>query len=71
MRIHPSHPRKSVFYARLHRLDVLRLRLGPRWAHPRADLRGQICYAVVGGMALFRHGLRRFTEDVDLLVTSR
>jgi hypothetical protein len=26
-------------------------------------------YAVVGGMALFRHGLRRFTEDVDLLVT--
>jgi hypothetical protein len=28
-----------------------------------------ISYAVVGGMALFRHGLRRFTEDVDLLVT--
>ncbi len=27
-----------------------------------------IPYAVVGGMALFRHGLRRFTEDVDLLV---
>ena len=26
-------------------------------------------YAVVGGMALFRHGLRRFTEDVDVLVT--
>ncbi len=26
-------------------------------------------YAVVGGMALFRHGLRRFTEDVDILVT--
>lgn len=26
-------------------------------------------YAVVGGMALFRYGLRRFTEDVDLLVT--
>jgi hypothetical protein len=26
-------------------------------------------YAVVGGMALFRHGLRRFTEDVDLLVS--
>ncbi|MBL8828145.1 MAG: nucleotidyltransferase family protein [Planctomycetaceae bacterium] len=25
-------------------------------------------YAVVGGMALFRHGLRRFTEDVDILV---
>ncbi|WP_143393819.1 nucleotidyltransferase family protein [Fimbriiglobus ruber] len=28
-----------------------------------------IPYAVVGGMALFRHGVRRFTEDVDLLVT--
>lgn len=28
-----------------------------------------IPYAVVGGMALFAHGLRRFTEDVDLLVT--
>lgn len=26
-------------------------------------------YAVVGGMALFKHGFRRFTEDVDLLVT--
>jgi Uncharacterised nucleotidyltransferase len=29
-----------------------------------------IPYAVVGGMALFRHGLRRFTEDVDILVTN-
>jgi hypothetical protein len=28
-----------------------------------------IVYAVVGGMALFSHGLRRFTEDVDILVT--
>ncbi|HVS73213.1 MAG TPA: hypothetical protein VHQ47_18300 [Phycisphaerae bacterium] len=28
-----------------------------------------IPYAVVGGMALFQHGYRRFTEDVDLLVT--
>lgn len=28
-----------------------------------------IPYAVVGGMALFAHGLRRFTEDVDVLVT--
>src|SRR4051812_19316831 len=26
-----------------------------------------IPYAVVGGMALFQHGLRRFTEDVDIL----
>ena len=25
-------------------------------------------YAVVGGMALFHHGFRRFTEDVDILV---
>ena len=30
----------------------------------------QIAYAVVGGMALFQHGHRRFTEDVDLLVTA-
>ena len=29
----------------------------------------QIPYAVAGGMALFRHGFRRFTEDVDVLVT--
>jgi hypothetical protein len=29
-----------------------------------------IPYAVAGGMALFAHGFRRFTEDVDLLVTS-
>src|SRR5438105_1330156 len=28
-----------------------------------------IAYAVVGGMALYRHGYRRFTEDVDILVT--
>ena len=26
-------------------------------------------YAVVGGMALFLHGYRRFTEDVDILVS--
>jgi len=28
-----------------------------------------IAYAVSGGLALFAHGYRRFTEDVDLLVT--
>ena len=28
-----------------------------------------IPYAVVGGMAMFYHGYRRFTDDVDLLVT--
>jgi hypothetical protein len=28
-----------------------------------------IDYAVVGGMALYLHGFRRFTEDVDILVT--
>ena len=26
-------------------------------------------YCVAGGMALFQHGYRRFTEDVDILVT--
>jgi hypothetical protein len=34
----------------------------------RLDALG-IDYAVVGGMALFIHGLRRFTEVVDILVT--
>lgn len=29
-----------------------------------------IPHAVVGGLALFKHGFRRFTEDVDLLVTA-
>jgi hypothetical protein len=28
-----------------------------------------IPYAIIGAMALFQHGLRRFTEDVDILVT--
>ena len=28
-----------------------------------------ISYAVVGAMAMFHHGYRRFTEDVDILVT--
>ena len=27
-------------------------------------------YAVAGGMALFFHGYRRFTEDIDILVTA-
>ncbi len=30
----------------------------------------QIPYAVVDGLALFHHGFRKFTEDVDILVTS-
>lgn len=29
-----------------------------------------IPYAVAGGMALFAHGVRRFTEDVDILVSA-
>jgi hypothetical protein len=29
-----------------------------------------IPYALVGGMAMFFHGYRRFTEDIDLLVTT-
>lgn len=27
-------------------------------------------YAVVGAMAMFLHGFRRFTEDVNVLVTA-
>lgn len=34
----------------------------------RLDALG-VPYAVAGGMALFYHGFRRFTEDVDILVT--
>jgi hypothetical protein len=34
----------------------------------RLDTLG-IPYALVGGMAMFLHGYRRFTEDVDILVT--
>jgi hypothetical protein len=34
----------------------------------RLDALG-VSYAVVGGMAMFFHGYRRFTEDVDILVT--
>jgi hypothetical protein len=31
----------------------------------------EIPYAIAGGMALFEHGYRRFTEDIDILVTQR
>jgi len=31
----------------------------------------QVPYAVVGGMALYHHGFRRFTEDVDILVSQQ
>jgi Nucleotidyl transferase AbiEii toxin, Type IV TA system len=34
----------------------------------RLDALG-IAYAVAGGMALFFHGYRRFTEDIDILVS--
>lgn len=34
----------------------------------RLEDRG-VPYAIAGGMALFLHGYRRFTEDVDILVT--
>lgn len=45
----------SAVFAALHKITSRLKELG-------------IPYSVVGGMALFRHGLRRFTEDVDLLV---
>jgi hypothetical protein len=38
-----------------------------RLAHRLDEL--DIDYAIAGGMALFFHGYRRFTEDVDVLVT--
>jgi len=30
-----------------------------------------VAHALVGGYAVFLHGLRRFTEDIDLLVTQK
>ena len=48
--------RKSAVHAALHGITR------------RLDELG-IPFAVVGGMALFSHGFRRFTEDVDILVT--
>src|SRR4051812_37476407 len=38
-----------------------------RIASRLADL--GVPYAIVGGMAMFAHGFRRFTEHVDILVT--
>jgi hypothetical protein len=36
-----------------------------------AELEGKgLDYALIGGMALVAHGYRRFTEDVDILMTS-
>ena len=48
--------RKSAVHAALHNITR------------RLDELG-IPFAVVGGMALFSHGFRRFTEDVDILVS--
>jgi hypothetical protein len=39
-----------------------------RLAHRLDEL--NVDYAIAGGMALFFHGYRRFTEDVDVLVTA-
>ena len=48
---------KSAVFAALHKV-----------AKRLDDL--QIPYAVMGGMALFHHGFRRFTEDIELLVSN-
>jgi hypothetical protein len=47
---------KSAVHDALHRITSRLRELG-------------IPHAVVGGMAMFYHGFRRFTEDVDILVT--
>lgn len=46
----------SAVYATLERLTERLTELG-------------VDYAIAGGMAMFLHGFRRFTEDVDVLVT--
>ena len=48
--------RRSAVHEALHRIAR------------RLDGRG-IPYAVAGGMALFSHGFRRFTDDIDMIVT--
>lgn len=47
---------KSAVFEALHRITKRLQRL-------------TVPYAILGGMALFKHGLRRFTEHVDVLVT--
>ena len=47
---------KSAVFDSLHRIAKRLRELG-------------VPYAVVGGLALFRYGVRRFTEDIDILVT--
>lgn len=61
-------PRWALSEGSKHFEDRSAVQLALRQIAQRLEELG-IPYAVAGGMALFAHGLRRFTEDVDILVT--
>lgn len=61
-------PRWALIEGGLHFEEKSSVFLALKKIARRLDEMG-VSYAVVGGMALFHHGLRRFTEDVDILVT--
>jgi hypothetical protein len=61
-------PATALEEGSLHFDEKSRVHLALRKITRRLDELG-IPYALAGGMALFLHGVRRFTEDVDLLVS--
>jgi hypothetical protein len=63
-----NNPEWALNQGSLHFENRSAVQLAMRKIAQRLDELG-ITYAVAGGMALFLHGYRRFTEDVDLLVT--
>jgi hypothetical protein len=61
-------PAAALEEGSLHFDEKSRVHLALRKITKRLD-ELRIPYALAGGMALFLHGVRRFTEDVDLLVS--
>src|SRR5881397_2212794 len=78
----PAAPEPQTYEARLQQDSRWALAEGSRYFEEKSALQDTlrritarldqlgIPYAVAGGLALFAHGFRRFTEDVDLLVTA-
>jgi hypothetical protein len=58
----------ALMEGRMHFEEKSAVQLAMRRIAKRLDDIG-VPYAVAGGMAMYFHGYRRFTEDVDLLVT--
>lgn len=59
---------RAFFEGSLHFENMSRVHLSMRSFAERMDERG-IPYAIAGGMALYVHGYRRYSDDVDVLVT--